>query len=170
MQLLSCKFWVPYCLFLANVSTTVALLTFLSSLGNKEALCCTCTSSCNFRGLYVARASRLATFEGFMLHVNLVLQLSRALCCTCTSSCNFRGLYVARASRLATFEGFMLHVNLVLQLSRALFTQTKSWDFLCLSLNFVCSEKKGSRRITCFNFLIFLIHQYALLKFTTSYK
>src|SRR5699024_3538382 len=89
-------------------------------LQHSGALCCTWTSSCNIRGYYVARAPRLAIFEGTMLHVHLLLQHSRVLCCTCTFSCNIRGYYVARAPRLATFGSAMLHVDLVLQHSRVL--------------------------------------------------
>ena len=88
-------------------------------------LCCTCSPSRNIRGYYVARASSLATFEGTMLHVHLLLQHSGVLCCTCSSSCNIRECYVARGPRLATFEGAMLHVLLVLQLY-TIFTKTKN--------------------------------------------
>ena len=50
-------------------------------LQHPGAICCTWALSCNIQGQYVARELRLATFGASMLHVDLLLQLSRALFC-----------------------------------------------------------------------------------------
>ena len=79
------------------------------------ALCCTWTLSCNFRGRYVARGHRLATFGGGMLHVDLLLLHSGVVCCTSTASCNIRERYVARGHRLATFRNCTSAFNTILK-------------------------------------------------------
>ena len=56
-------------------------------------LCCTWASSCNIRGRYVARGTRLATFGGAMLHVGLVLQHSVTLIVTSHQTCQQRHSY-----------------------------------------------------------------------------